>query len=70
MVAMLEVQNKNTNILHKTSAFDVTRLTLLCQVGDDVMPPCKICGGARYASQDPFIHSTLSHTISVDSNLY
>ena len=29
------------------SASDVTRLSLLCQVGDDVIRPCKICGGCQ-----------------------
>ena len=46
------------------SAFDVTRLSLLCQVGDDVICPCKICGDCQSTSQDPFIQSTLCLTIS------
>ena len=31
------------------SAFDDLdpRLSLLCQVGDDVIRPCKICGGCQ-----------------------
>ena len=45
------------------SAFDVTRLSLLCLVVMMSSAPVKSAGGARYASQDPFIQSTLSHTI-------
>ena len=37
--------------------------TLLCQVGDMSSAPAKSAGYARYASQDPFIQSMLSHTI-------
>ena len=34
-----------------------SRIFLLCQVGDDVTCPCKICWGMpRYTSQVPFIH--------------
>ena len=32
-----------------------TNFSLLCQIGDDVIRPCKICGDSRYASQDPFV---------------
>ena len=45
------------------SAFNVNRPSLLCQVGDDVIRPCKICGDARSVSQDPFTPSMLSSTI-------
>ena len=42
------------------------RLSLLCQVGDDVIRPCKICGGCQIRVPRPnsFTESTLSHTIS------
>ena len=40
------------------------RLSLLCQVGDDVICPAKSAGDASYKTQDPFIQSVLSHTIS------
>ena len=50
------------------SASDVTRLSLLCQLGDDVIRPCKICGDARYASLDPFAQSAVP--CNLESNLY
>ena len=34
-----------------------SRVSLLYQVGDDVIPPCKSAGDARYVPQDPFIHA-------------
>ena len=37
------------------SAFEVTRLSLFCQVGDDVIRPCKIC--AMMPDTRPKIHS-------------
>ena len=43
------------------------RLFLLCQVGDDVICPCKICGGFQIRitrSIRSFTESTLSHTLS------
>ena len=51
------------------SVFSVTRLSLLCQVGDDVIRPCKICGGCQIRAPRSIHHSfiiyqsTLSHTI-------
>ena len=33
------------------STFVVTRLSVLCQVGDDVICPCKICGGCQIRNQ-------------------
>ena len=50
--------------------FDVTRLSLLCQVGDDVIRPCKICGGCQIRvprSTHSFPHS---FPYNLDSNLY
>ena len=38
--------------------------SLLCQVVMTSSAPAKSAGDARYASQDPFIQSRLSHTIS------
>ena len=38
------------------------RLSLLCQVGDDVIRPCKICGGCQIRVPRS-IHSMLSHKI-------
>ena len=43
------------------------RLSLLCQVGDDVICPSKSAENARYASQDSFIHSfihSLTHSLT------
>ena len=50
------------------SAFDDLnfRFSLLCQVGDDVIRPCKICGGCQICvprSIHSCMQSTLSHTI-------
>ena len=48
------------------------RLSLLCQVGDDVICLCKICGDARFMSQDPSIHSNnqCRPMYNLDSNPY
>ena len=49
---------KTSNNQRLGSAFDDLdpRLSLLCQVVDDVIHPCKICGGCQIRTQDPFIH--------------
>ena len=43
--------SKTSNNQILGSAFDVTRPYLLCQVGDNVIRPCKICGG--FQIRDP-----------------
>ena len=48
------LQTGNNRRLGTTFDFLDPRLSLICQV-DDVIYPCKICGGVRYTSQDPFI---------------
>ena len=46
------------------SAFNVTRLSLsFAKLVMMSFTPAKSAGDARYASQDPFIQSTLPHTI-------
>ena len=53
-------KNYKTSINQRLGCgFDVTRLSHLCQVGDDVIAPAKSARDARHASQ-----STLSYTIS------
>ena len=51
------------------SVFVVTRLSLLCQVGDDVIRPCKICGGCQIRVPRS-IHSFSIVPYNLDSNLY
>ena len=51
------------------SAFNVTRLSLLCQVGDDVVRPCKICRGCQIHIPRS-IHSNNGVPYNLDSNLY
>ena len=53
------------------SAFDELdpRLSLLCQVGDDVIRPCKICGGCQIRVPRS-IHSINVVPYNLDSNLY
>ena len=47
------------------SAFDVTRFSLsFAKLVMMSSTPAKSAGDARYAFQDPFIQTTLSHTIS------
>ena len=50
--------SNNQNRIYLESAFvDLDpRFSLLCQVGDDIISPTKSAGGARFMSQDPFIH--------------
>ena len=50
------------------SAFDVTRLSLLCQVGDDVIHPCKMCG-VRQIRVPRSNHSISVVPYNLDSNL-
>ena len=48
IVGSVSVIGINTSNNQKLGiAFNVTRLSLLCQVGDDVVRPCKICGGCQ-----------------------
>ena len=49
--------------------FDVTRLSLLCQVGDDVIRPCKICAGGM-PDTSLKIHSFKVVPYNLNSNLY
>ena len=73
MIMIMGVQKtRNHKNQRLGSGFDDLdpKLSLLCQGGDDVILPCKICGDARYASQDPYMHSLinwLSHSISTSN---
>ena len=48
------------------------RLSLLCQVGDDVIRPCKICGGCqkRVPRSINSFHDRLIVSYNFDSSLY
>ena len=66
-----EVRVKVSHNQRLGSAFNdlEPRLSLLCQVGDDVIRPCKICGGCQI-SVPTSIHSINVVTYNLNSNLY
>ena len=62
------VERKNLHLLSnnqilRSAFYDLDpRLSLLCQVGDDVIHPCKICGGCQIRDK--------VHPYYLDSNLH